>query len=194
MRMYREVAGVLAFLLLGVTGATAQDKGKTGITMGYPASIGIIWHASDKVAIRPEFSISGSNTKSEPAQSFSSTSDGWAYGLGASALLYLHTYDHLRTYFSPRFTYSHGMTTGESSGLSGTTTITTVSTKTTTTSSGAVGSFGAQYALGDKFAVFGEVGFGFSHSSTTASSSALSQKLTGNSWGTRTGVGVIFYP
>ena len=61
MRIYRTVSGVLALLLCGVTGAAAQDGGKAGITMGYPASIGILWHAGDRVAIRPEFSISGNN-------------------------------------------------------------------------------------------------------------------------------------
>ena len=195
MRIYRYALGVAAVLLLSVAGAGAQDGGKTGITMGYPASIGVIWHANDKIAIRPEFSISGTSSESSPAPSFTSKTDGWGYGVGASALFYLHTYDHLRTYFSPRFTYGHATTNGESSGLatlpSG---IATVTTKSTANTSGITGSFGAQYALGDKFSVFGEVGFGFNHSSTTTSSTAISQKVTGNGWGTRTGVGVIFYP
>ena len=31
----------------------AQDTHKVGITMGYPASVGLLWHASNKMAIRP---------------------------------------------------------------------------------------------------------------------------------------------
>ena len=72
--------------------AGAQGAGKTGVTMGYPASIGIVWQASDKVAIRPELSFSGGSSKitGSPA-----TFDGsnWTLGTGASVLFYLHTYD-----------------------------------------------------------------------------------------------------
>ena len=56
---------VLAAALLVLTGRTAgaQGAGKAGVTMGYPASIGVIWHASDKVAIRPELTIAGASSK-----------------------------------------------------------------------------------------------------------------------------------
>ena len=47
--------------------ASAQGAGKTGVTMGYPASIGVIWHASDKVAIRPELSLIGGSRVLSPA-------------------------------------------------------------------------------------------------------------------------------
>ena len=30
--------------------AAAQDTRKVGITIAYPASIGVLWHASDKIA------------------------------------------------------------------------------------------------------------------------------------------------
>ena len=42
---------------LGGTSADAQEKGKTGVTLGYPASIGLLWHVTDRIAIRPEFSF-----------------------------------------------------------------------------------------------------------------------------------------
>jgi hypothetical protein len=173
-------------LLLAASGtAIAQGAGKTGVTMGYPASIGIVWHATDKVAIRPELSLSGDSAETS-GSSFETDSDALSLETGASVLFYLHTYEHLKTYFSPRFTYSRTRTTFTSSG------VTTASSKGTSTSTGVAGSFGAQYALGDKFSVFGEVGFGVSHQNGTSSTS--SNKATGNSWATRAGVGVIFYP
>ena len=71
------------------------------------------------------------------------------------------------------------------------------------------GSFGAHYQFHHRFAVFGETGFGYNHSSTTFSSILLgpvipvgpnipapvtrSAETNSHSWGTRTGAGVIFY-
>ena len=49
-------------LLLACGTARAQDTGKAGVTLAYPASIGVIWHAGDNVAIRPDFTFSHSST------------------------------------------------------------------------------------------------------------------------------------
>ncbi len=181
-RLFFLAAGLL---VLGSRAAGAQDAGKTGLTMGYPASIGIIWHPSDKVAIRPELSISGCSAESSNS-AFSSENDNWAVGTGVSVLFYLHSYDHVKTYFSPRITYNRNTQESTSSG------VTTATVKSTATNTGGAGSFGAQYGLSDKFSVFGEVGFGFNHSTASGSNNLLSTS-TGNSWGTRTGVGVILY-
>ena len=177
--------------LAAASTAVAQDQGKVGITMGYPASIGVLWRVSDKVAIRPELSIAGSSSEST-GTSFETESDSWNFATGASVLFYLHKYDQLRTYFSPRISYSRISSTSESSGF-------TTSTSTTTGDSvGGAGLFGAEYSLGRKFAVFGEVGFGFNHTTTQGISSVLPSttlgKQSGNSWGSRAGVGVIFFP
>jgi hypothetical protein len=169
--------------------STSQEEGKVGITMGFPASIGVIIHATDKVAIRPELSFSTSASEG----TVSSTSDGWTVGTGVSALFYVAMHDHVLTYVSPRITYSRLSTTSTS------TVSTTVATFTSTTSlwSGA-GSFGAQYSPTPKFSVFGEVGMAYSHQTGHSSvSSGLSVPPTdvkGHQWGTRAGVGVIFYP
>jgi hypothetical protein len=95
------------------------------------------------------------------------------------------TYDKLKTYFSPRFTY------GRSTSDSTTSSITTSTSETTATTTGGSGSFGAQYELSDKFSVFGELGFGYSRTKVTSSTS--NSKNTGNTWSSRSGVGVIFY-
>jgi hypothetical protein len=176
------VAAGLLFLTGGA--ASAQGAGKTGVTMGYPASIGIVWHISDKVAIRPELSISGGSAEAS-SSSFASENDSWSLGTGVSVLFYLHTYDHLKTYFTPRFTYNRITNKSTSSGITSTT------SENTSSNTGGAGSFGAQYSLSDKFSVFGEVGFGVSRAKLTGSTPT---KSTGTSWGTRTGVGVIFYP
>jgi hypothetical protein len=183
------VAAGLVCLTCG--SADAQGAGKTGVTMGYPASIGIIWHATDKVAIRPELSIGGSSSSSSLAplsgagSPVNVSSDSLSLGTGVAVLFYLHTYDHLKTYFSPRLSYSRNTSNSENPAAI------SPKSKTTATTTGGTAAFGAQYGLGDRFSLFGELGFGVSYTKLTTTTSA--SKNTGNTWSTRSGVGVIFY-
>src|SRR4051794_21246037 len=91
--------------LVGST-ASAQDHGKTGVTTGYPSVIGVIWHATDKLAIRPDISLSGGSSGSN-GSAFDADTDRWSVGTGVSVLFYLRTYDRLRTYVSPSFRYAY---------------------------------------------------------------------------------------
>lgn len=180
---------VLAPALAAVAGA--QDQARVGITMGFPTAIGVIIHATDKVAVRPDFSFSTSTSEGPTT----SSSDGWAVGAGVSALFYVATHDHLRTYVSPRLSYSKFSSTSTSSISTPATTFTSTATNSAW---GGAGSFGAQYAPTPKFSVFGEVGFGYSHQSGRSTiSSGLGvppTEVKGHGWGTRAGVGVVFYP
>jgi len=117
--------------------------------------------------------------------------------VGLSALFYVGRWDALRTYVSPRFAYGRG--TSSSSALASTTDLRSSNYVT-------AGSFGAQYALGRHFGLFGEVGMNYTTATTTVSasvtfpvglssssvSSASSvQHMHGVS--TRSSTGVIFY-
>jgi len=178
MRSNRFVPFALALFLTAVVPAAAQDTRKFGITMGFPQSIGMIWQSS-RVAVRPEVTFSGSSIDSGGGLDSSS----WNVGVAVSVLFYLHQYDHLRTYLAPRIDYGRSGST-----LNGTVTGTS---NTTRWGAGGTGSFGAQYALGDRFSIFGEAGFTFSHSTLPTT---LSSVGSGNAWGTRSAVGVVFYP
>ncbi len=176
-----------ALALLTASPAAAQEKGQVGLAMGYPGNVAAIFHASESIAIRPDFAFSTSSTTSTYS-STSSTNDNTSYGVGVSALFYAGKWDSLHAYFSPRFGYAHSGT--DVSGSSGSTGTSTSSTYTFS------GSFGAQYALGRRFAVFGEAGIAYSHLTGESSSSAstlASSSGTGNSWSTRTAIGGIFY-
>jgi hypothetical protein len=188
MRIVRNMAAAFAMVVVCASGAAAQDRSTVGITMGYPASVGIIWHLGDKIAIRPELTFSGSSSESTtPSGSTVETeSEGWTLGTGISALFYLHDYDRLRTYFSPRFTYNKVTST-----ISSTNGVFNSSSTGRASTYGIAGNFGAEGRIADKFSAFGEVGFGYNH--TTTSSSSSSTRVEGDSWGTRAGVGVIFY-
>jgi hypothetical protein len=173
--------------------------------MGYPASVGVMWQVNDRVALRPEFNVqkaSGEST-STIAISLSSvvpgsvvsvtTSDSWQFSAGVSALFYLSTHDALRTYVSPRWAYTRTSNTNSSS------TIPSLSLSTTASGQSFAGSFGAQYALGRRFGVFGEVGIVFSRSTVSPDASALTSAIVTTSesvsktLGVRSGAGVILY-
>jgi hypothetical protein len=149
-----------------VSTASAQERGAVGVTMGYPSSVGLIWHVAERLALRPEVSLAKSGTET-PGTRLNGSGSASTVGVGISALLYVGKWDALRTYVAPRFVYSRrsGRTevSGESLSLtpSGvTTTITQTITESTTTSKSAMGLFGATYSLHPHFSVFGEVGFG----------------------------------
>lgn len=186
MRIRRSLGLCLTLVLSLSALAAAQDTRTVGVTIAYPAAVGILWHASDTVAIRPDVSFSGSSSDATiGTTSFSSSA--WNVGVGVSALFYLRKYDHLRTYFSPRYTYSR---TSSTSTPANPTQGTLPDTTQTSTANGFAGSFGAQYGLSDRFSLFGELGFGFAHS--TAKSDTGTQG-SGNAWGLRSGVGVVLY-
>jgi len=189
--------------------ALAESQARFGVTMGYPAAVGVLWNATNRVAVRPEATWSKGSSDSSSSNPFGQSdsalpSDNWEVGAGLSALFYLSSHDGLRAYVSPRFAYLQSNT---SAALTGTATSTTSDLWSYTTS----GSFGAQYSLGRHFALFGELGV--SYTSTTSRQStvetvtvapagaagALPSSFTvrsdthAHTVGTRSGVGVIFF-
>jgi hypothetical protein len=173
------VAVVVAVLFGSSTPAFAQEKGKVGLTMGYPSSFGIIFHVTDKIAIRPEFNFAQSSSDLETIIGDTSSST-WTIGTGVSALFYLRAWDDTQLYVSPRWTYSHNSTSNQ------------IGTEASSNAWGLAGLVGAQHKLGTRFALFGEVGFGYSRSTLGAGSLTVGE-ATASTYGTRTGVGVILY-
>jgi hypothetical protein len=128
-------------------------------------------------------------------------------GAGISALFYIHRWEGLRTYVSPRFSYQRISSSASTSGNTST-------SDSTTSTYLASGSFGAQYALGRHFGLFGEVGLGYTSTRTALSSTltigvasgivngvvtqttrlqTVQSSSTSNGIATRSGAGVIFY-
>ncbi len=199
----RRLLAIVLVMMGTAASASAQDSGALGVTMGYPASIGVIWHVSDRVAIRPEISLTQISSTSSSvittigpggvvlsSTTTQASTDQWTVGYGASALFYVKQWDALRTYVSPRFVYTRASVAGTSSSSTA-----AEPASTTEFDSNAylvTGSFGAEYAFGTRFALYGEVGFGYSRT-TTDSTQAGASNTTANSVGTRSGVGVILY-
>lgn len=115
--------------------ASAQDKGKVGLVVGYPATVGVLWQVSDRFGIRGEGSFAwASSSIDDPATPASSstftTPDGvivtigGGAGIGAhqethtvtgsigvSALITLTKADLLRTYLAPRVAWAMSRST-----------------------------------------------------------------------------------
>jgi hypothetical protein len=183
----RRLLLLAAGLFVAASGtAGAQDGGKAGVTIAYPAAIGFIWHATDTVAIRPAFSFAHSDSEISNSTGDSTST---SFGIDLGVLFYVKKYDNVRTYVSPRFLYSRSTST-----IAVVSTVPNLPEQTTTgTSTGAGGVFGAQYSPSARFSVFGEVGIAFNHRRTESESNPLGAFKT-NQWGTTAGVGVIFYP
>ena len=52
----------LALVVLSARPSNAQDAGHVGLTIAFPAAVGVIWQATDRLAIRPDFQFSQSST------------------------------------------------------------------------------------------------------------------------------------
>lgn len=177
--MKRPFLGIAIFCLCLVpTFASAQEAGKTGVTMGFPAQVGVIWHASEKVAVRPEFSFTHSSAEAPGGETSSDT-----YGLGVSVLFYTKKWDNAAAYFAPRFAWAHGR--GESRSDLG-----DFGSESTFDSYQYSGSFGGQGWFGSRFSVYGEVGIAYQTGSTDSGSSV---DVTNKSWSIRSGVGAVLY-
>ena len=95
--------------------------------MGYPASVGVVWHVADRVAVRPEISLSQTSTTltstttltvpfGGPIQTIvtQSTSDATTVGAGVSGLFFLWKREGLGTYLTPRYSYGRLTSTSAS--------------------------------------------------------------------------------
>jgi hypothetical protein len=135
------------------------------------------------------------------------SSEGYTLGFGVSALWTVARWDALRAYVTPRVGYTRSSSTvtttttigptelpgGVVTGIFTTGRGVPVSERTTRTNGYQVGgSFGAQYSLVERFAVFGEVGVNYSSLDSPAGSAPL-PGIQARSVGTRGGVGVIFF-
>jgi hypothetical protein len=200
--------GWMAVLMIAWLAAPvrAQDDPRIGITMGYPAAVGVVWRLNDNIALRPDLTYQRTSSESLSTITLPSlsvvgvpnssptttviTTDSWSVGVGVSALFYISRHEALRTYLSPRWGYTWSSADGSSSGVS------ILATLSNSHSQTVGGSFGAQYALSRRFNVYGEVGLGYSRT-TLPGSDVLGvitrTETTTSSLATRGGAGVVLY-
>jgi hypothetical protein len=188
--------GTVVMLLAMAAPATAQEAGDVGLTMGYPAAVGVIWHITDAIAVRPELTVSTSTTESTSTTSgfggganlvSTTTSTSWTTSVGLSALFYVKTLDRVRLYIAPRAAYLRtSIDIDDDQPLAG---------SFDNSSSGfvAAGAFGAQYGAHERFAIFGEVGAQYTSQSSTSAFSITRNRSESRTAGLRSAVGVTLY-
>lgn len=189
-----------AAMLLTCAPAAAQDRGQVGIAMGYPSIVGVIWHATDRMAIQPKISFSHNsgeltvesdltiNGVVVSTSSVTTSSDGWSVAPGVSVLFYVGKWDNVSAYIAPGYTYARGSststTTAQSPFLGAQTQTRTFSTE----AHEARGVFGVQFTPHRRFAVFGEQGVRYSRSTGGVSGDGKTFSI-----GNTSAVGAIFY-
>ena len=175
-RSLRPIAFFVIALLIPVS-AFAQDAPKVGVVLSAPTGLSVIWHVSDRLAIRPEISFGHASTETAIGDTSSTNVNP-----GVSGLFYLRRYDNVRTYVSPRYVYDH-----DSSSAS--TPIGDLDSSHATHRF--TGSWGAQFDAHRRFAIFGELGVEFLHSSEDVP--LISERVSANAWSSRVTAGAIFY-
>jgi len=195
-------AVLLLVLLCSAAHAAAQERDRVGVTIGFPASVGVIVPVTDWLSVRPDVTFGrqsgdsptvGITLSPAPVGTRSTNrSESTQATVGVSVLIYVGRWDELRTYVSPRIAYSTS-SSSNTAALSST----TADADSYVTS----GSFGARYTLARHFALFGETGLQYTATTTTLTSTfifnpgqpAITSSGEGKSHaiGTRSGVGVI---
>jgi hypothetical protein len=174
--------------------ASAQEAGRVGITMGYPTAVGVIWHLSDAIAVRPEVNVTTSTTNTTL-----STTSATAYGVGVTGLFFFKRWDAVGAYLAPRYGYQHGSATtglGVDLPLPLPIDLSSLESGTTTSQHNFSGLVGAQFFAHRHFAVFGEVGATYSTATTRFTVPlgvpALADEPS-HAFGIRSSVGAVFY-
>jgi hypothetical protein len=197
MRHGAYIVAIAAAIAAGVSPAFGQQDRKVGLVMGYPASVGVLWHVTERVALRPDFTVSRQRIESTLTSTglagnerLTTSQEGWTGTAGLSALFYLGPPDAFRLYVSPRVAYVWSNSRVESGGVPGLTTF-----NYDQDSSGALvaGSMGAQYAPHDRFRIFGEVGLSYSTTEGTSGLTLSRSETKTSGFGLRSGVGVVVY-
>ena len=189
---------VLAVLLPGA--ASAQTDRRVGITLGYPAQVGVLWNVTNRVAVRPEVSLSTGSTESEiqsqligpgvPPQISTSISqtDFTTISAELNVLVALKSWDALELYAAPSYAYGRSSSTFETSTMFPSSPEITRTIETINRMHSVTGSLGVQFTPHERFTIFGESGLRYSSTTSAATTEFRSRTV-----GTVGAAGVVFY-
>jgi hypothetical protein len=195
--------------------AQAQDR-KWGLLFAYPGSVGLQWDVAEKFALRVDGDFNRNHTELESVQGdppirltptivpiFISTlteTTTISGSIAVSGLFTLHARDQLEIYVAPRVGVAIANLTsrtewdvsGVPPALLAALTLPANDEQSRTNYSPDISAkVGASYRPGDRFAVFGETGAGYTRSSSSTLPSNL--EVTHSTFGLRAGIGGILY-
>ena len=175
MKKLSFVCAALAVTVVGASTASAQSASKAGLTMSSGSAIGVYISLGDQVTIRPQIAFQRTTTEL-PVGVGNATVTTWTPGV--FLILTVKTWDSTRLYVSPQYVRSRAK--AKSNGSESTGTLHSVN-----------GMIGAQHTLGSRFAVFGEVGMGWSKAESKSSTGTTGN--TSRAWTTRSTIGGILF-
>jgi hypothetical protein len=197
--------GVVALTLIGMvlvgSAAFAQERGRIGLSMGYPGNIGVLWKITNRLGIRPgvgfghssfdpgSLTLSLGNGNSVTTESSTGST---SVGVRVDTLFSVGVWDGVRAYVAPGYEYDRSTSTRVESTVSTGPFGSPNRTETLKTHGHehhVSGVFGARYVPHPRFGVFGEVGVSYLESRTNF----LEIPSTARGWNTTTGVGAILY-
>ena len=168
----------------------AAQSGQLGLSIGYPASLGVLWQPTALVGIRPEFTFDVFNAESTSVSRLGTSrfsTDTRLVGVGLSALFRVYREENLSLYVSPRYVHRRGKTTVVQDVPANV--FVAGNDDREIRGDSITGSLGARYGLGARFGVFGELGVDHSREDTTEP--ATESRITRT--GIRSGVGVVVF-
>lgn len=156
----------------GKAGVDFATSSTTGVNNGNGTtqSLGVWWHVTDMIALRPSLAYS-STTKTVEASGTKTSETTNTFGVGIAVPIYLAKMNLLDLYVAPAFAYgSNGSNyTNIDAGVA----------------------LGLQVAVNEQLQFFGEMGLGYRN---TTDKATANQTTTTGTFGTARGsVGVIFY-
>lgn len=163
--------------------AQSPDRPRIGLVLG--SSVGVIWHVSDRFALRPSVAASkwSSSTRSDGGSAHRSSS--WSYTAALDNLIYVQRREPISTYISMGISYQTGRSRPN---LNDQYVI------------GVPASFGAQFSPHRRLSVWGEAGLALTLTRRTihptlieGQSIGSSGKASSNEVSTRSSVGMVFY-
>lgn len=188
-------SAALLMMLFAAAPALCADPDHVGLTIGYPASIGVILPVTDWLSVRPDVSISHSSGEVPSIRTYDGLDPtallallGSTSPFGVTDLLSPFSLPNATSFSSPVASWNTAVGVSglfymggwddlrtylsprvaysrSTSSSSSTFTASEVDTSSYQTS----GSFGARYTLGRHFGVFGEVGLSYTRTTSTSS-------------------------
>lgn len=171
--MKKILALTAAMAISSAAFGTNVKASKFGVDFSYAnqlPTLGVMWHVTDMIALRP--SLGFSSTTTDP-----NTGSTTVLNFGIAVPIYLANFNALDLYVAPGFTYK-STNTKPATGSS-----------TTASDIGVTAALGLQVKVTDQLHLFGEMGLGYTGTNNGGSPAA---KTTVIATGT-TSIGATFY-
>jgi hypothetical protein len=182
------MAALSVLALVGTaTSASAQEAGDVGLAVGSDGSVGIIWHATNAIAVLPAIQFRHVSIETEGLVSGNEDSTS-ALLFEVTVPLYLKKRDSLYVFVAPRISHSFQSEDDELPA----------SLSVDRSNIQVAGLVGLQYAISERFSVVGTTGIAWGHSSSEYQAAvglgtSATIKSTLNTTGSTSRLGVVVY-